>query len=156
MLVLLCKFNFCTPSQKINCMLWIVCSQFLVAKLESCTTGEKNRKRGKRIRKRNQARKIEEGFQQLLFSTSLVLCCWCPVATFVSRLASLERFDLGPAQYHRWTIIQFVLANVVPAVPWIGFQPPIAPQIYLQHHRFTFAATIVVVLAGWQQLLQVW
>jgi len=32
----------------------------LVAKLESCTAGEKNRKRGKRIRKRNEARKIEE------------------------------------------------------------------------------------------------
>ena len=78
-----------------------------------------------------------------LFVVLLHCFRWCVVTSFVPRLTSLARSRLGPAQYHRWTIIQLAfVTNVVLVLPC--FSPPIAPhisttawQVLLLRHRYT-------------------
>ena len=97
------------------------------------------KKKKKKKRKKTEKRKEKRG----LFVVLLHYFRWCVVTSFVPRLASLARSRLGPAQYHRWTIIQLAsVTNVVLVLPC--FSPPIAPhisttawQVLLLRHRYT-------------------
>ena len=57
---------------------------------------EKERKRRKERKKERKKRRVK----LMLFTLIISIVCYCPVTTFVSRLASLARVSLGPARYY--------------------------------------------------------
>ena len=80
-----------------------------IAKVQFVLLVEKKRKekentienRKEKERKRRKERKKEKRRVKLMLFTLIIsIVCYCPVTTFVSRLASLARVSLGPARYY--------------------------------------------------------
>ena len=61
---------------------------------------EKENRKEKERKRRKERKKEKRRVKLMLFTLIISIVCYCPVTTFVSRLASLARVSLGPARYY--------------------------------------------------------